>query len=75
MTIYGDGKQTRSFCYVDDLIKGMYRLMNSRGGFTGPVNIGNLGEFAMLELAEKIIKLTVSKSKIVFKELPKDDPM
>lgn len=75
VTIYGDGKQTRSFCYVDDLIEGMYRLMNSRDGFTGPVNIGNPGEFTMLELAEKIIKLTGSNSKIVFKELPQDDPM
>lgn len=75
VTIYGDGKQTRSFCYVDDLIEGMYRLMNSRDGFTGPVNIGNPGEFTMLELAEKIIKLTGSDSKIVYRELPQDDPM
>lgn len=75
VTIYGDGKQTRSFCYVDDLIEGMVRLMNSRDGFMGPVNIGNPGEFTMLELAEKIIQLTDSKSKIIFKELPQDDPM
>lgn len=75
VTIYGDGKQTRSFCYVDDLIEGMVRLMNSRDGFTGPVNIGNPGEFTMLELAEKVIQLTGSSSKIVFKELPQDDPM
>lgn len=75
VTIYGDGKQTRSFCYVDDLIEGMYRLMNSRDGFTGPVNIGNPGEFTMLELAKKVIQLTGSDSKIVFKELPQDDPM
>lgn len=75
VTIYGNGKQTRSFCYVDDLIEGMYRLMNSRDGFTGPVNIGNPDEFTMLELAEKIIELTGSNSKIVFKELPQDDPM
>ena len=75
VTIYGDGSQTRSFCYVEDLIEGMYRLMNSEEGFTGPVNIGNPSEITMLELAEKIIKLTKSKSKITFKELPQDDPM
>ena len=75
ITIYGDGKQTRSFCYVDDLIEGMIRMMNSRDGFTGPVNIGNPGEFTMLELAEKIIKLAGSDSKIVYKPLPQDDPM
>ena len=74
ITIYGDGKQTRSFCYVDDLIEGMIRLMNSRDGFTGPVNIGNPGEFTMLELAEKIIETTGSKSKITFHPLPQDDP-
>ena len=75
ITIFGQGKQTRSFCYVDDLIEGMYRLMNSRDGFTGPVNIGNPGEFTMLELAELIIKLTNSKSKLKFLPLPQDDPM
>lgn len=75
ITIYGDGKQTRSFCYVDDLIDGMYKLMNSRDGFTGPVNIGNPGEFTMLELAEKVIELTGSKSKLSFQPLPQDDPM
>ncbi len=75
ITIYGDGKQTRSFCYVDDLIEGMIRLMNSRDGFTGPVNIGNPGEFTMLELAEKIIAVIGSKSKITFHPLPQDDPM
>ncbi|MBN3518911.1 SDR family oxidoreductase [Algoriphagus lutimaris] len=75
ITIYGDGKQTRSFCYVDDNIEGMYRLMNSRDGFTGPVNIGNPGEFTMLELAQEIIDLTNSKSKLVFMPLPQDDPM
>jgi UDP-glucuronate decarboxylase len=75
ITIYGDGKQTRSFCYVDDNIDGMYRLMNSRDGFTGPVNIGNPGEFTMLELAEQIIELTNSKSKLVFMPLPQDDPL
>ena len=75
ITVYGDGKQTRSFCYVDDNIDGMYRLMNSRDGFTGPVNIGNPGEFTMLELAEQIIELTNSKSKLVFMPLPQDDPL
>ena len=74
ITIYGDGTQTRSFCYVDDLVEGMIRMMNSRDGFTGPVNLGNPGEFAMLELAEKVIALTGSKSKIVHQPLPKDDP-
>ncbi|MCP5063715.1 MAG: SDR family oxidoreductase [Ignavibacteriae bacterium] len=74
ITIFGDGKQTRSFCYVDDLIEGMIRLMNSRDGFTGPVNIGNPDEFTMLELAEKVIELTGSKSKLKFMDLPKDDP-
>ncbi|MFT4856364.1 MAG: UDP-glucuronate decarboxylase [Algoriphagus sp.] len=75
ITMYGDGKQTRSFCYVDDNIEGMYRLMNSRDGFTGPVNIGNPGEFTMLELAEMVIELTNSKSKLIFLPLPQDDPM
>jgi UDP-glucuronate decarboxylase len=75
ITIFGDGLQTRSFCYVDDLIEGMYRLMNSREGFTGPVNIGNPGEFTMVELAEKVIQLTGSNSKLVFLPLPQDDPM
>lgn len=75
ITIYGDGNQTRSFCYVDDNIDGMYRLMNSRDGFTGPVNIGNPGEFTMLELAQQVIELTNSKSKLVFMPLPQDDPM
>ena len=74
ITIYGSGKQTRSFCYVDDLIEGMVRMMNSRDGFTGPVNLGNPGEFTMLELAQKVIELTHSKSKIVFMPLPQDDP-
>lgn len=75
ITIYGDGTQTRSFCYADDLIDGMYRLMNSKKGFTGPVNIGNPGEFTMIELAELILKLTKSKSKLVFQPLPQDDPL
>lgn len=74
ITIYGDGTQTRSFCYVDDLVEGMIRMMNSRDGFTGPVNLGNPGEFTMLELAEKVIKLTGSKSKIAYEPLPQDDP-
>lgn len=73
ITIYGDGRQTRSFCYVDDLIDGMYRMMNTEG-LTGPVNLGNPGEFTMLELAEKVIAKTKSKSKITFKPLPADDP-
>ena len=75
ITIFGDGSQTRSFCYVDDNIDGMYKLMNSRDGFTGPVNIGNPGEFTMLELAQQIINLTNSKSKLVFLPLPQDDPL
>lgn len=75
ITMYGDGTQSRSFCYVDDLIEGMIRLMNSRDGFTGPVNIGNPGEFTMIELAEKVIELTGSKSKITFQPLPQDDPL
>lgn len=75
ITIYGDGTQTRSFCYVDDLLEGMVRLMNSREDFTGPVNIGNPGEFTMIELAEKVLKLTGSKSKLVHMPLPTDDPM
>jgi UDP-glucuronate decarboxylase len=72
--MYGDGSQSRSFCYVDDLLEGMTRLMNSREDFTGPVNIGNPNEFTMLELAEKVIRLTGSKSKIIFMPLPADDP-
>lgn len=75
ITIYGDGTQTRSFCYVDDNIDGMYKLMNSRDGFTGPVNIGNPGEFTMLELAQLVIELTNSKSKLVYLPLPQDDPL
>ena len=75
ITIYGDGKQTRSFCYVDDLVEGMVRMMNSREEFHGPVNLGNPGEFTMLQLAELIIKLTGSKSRLVFKPLPSDDPL
>lgn len=75
ITVYGDGTQTRSFCYVDDLVEGICRMMNSREGFTGPVNLGNPGEFTMLELAEKILSITGSKSKIVHKPLPQDDPV
>ena len=74
ITIYGDGKQTRSFQYVDDLIEGMVRMMETGDDFTGPVNIGNPGEFTMLELAEKVIEITGSKSQIVFEPLPQDDP-
>ena len=74
ITIYGDGSQTRSFCYVDDLIEGMIRLMNSREGFTGPVNVGNPGEFTIKELAEKVIEMTDSDSRVIYKELPADDP-
>ena len=73
ITIYGDGTQTRSFCYVDDLIDGIVRMMNVEN-FTGPVNLGNPGEFTMLELAELVLKLTGSKSKIIYKPLPQDDP-
>jgi UDP-glucuronate decarboxylase len=73
ITIYGDGQQTRSFCYVDDLLEGFVRLMNQTAT-VGPVNIGNPGDFTMLELAEQVLKLTKSKSKIVHKPLPADDP-
>lgn len=75
ITIYGDGSQTRSFCYVDDEIEGMIRLMNSRAEFTGPVNIGNPGEFTIKQLAELVIKLTGSSSKLVYRPLPSDDPL
>ncbi|MDY5185037.1 UDP-glucuronic acid decarboxylase family protein [Helicobacter trogontum] len=74
ITIYGDGSQTRSFCYVDDLIDGMILLMDSRDGFFGPVNIGNPCEFSMLDLAKNVLDLTNSKSKLVFLPLPQDDP-
>lgn len=75
ITIYGEGKQTRSFCYVDDLVEGMCRMMDSREGFTGPVNLGNPGEYTMLELAQKIIALTNSRSKLAYRPLPQDDPI
>jgi UDP-glucuronate decarboxylase len=74
ITIDGDGSQTRSFCYVDDLIDGMIKLMESDKSITGPINIGNPNEFTMLELAELVLKLTNSKSKITYKDLPEDDP-
>ena len=74
ITIYGTGEQTRSFCYVSDLIDGFLKLMDSPEEITGPINLGNPGEFTMLELAESVIKLTDSKSELVFEELPEDDP-
>lgn len=74
ITIYGDGSQTRSFCYVDDLIEGIVRFVKTPNEVTGPINLGNPGEFSMLELAEAIIRLTNSKSQIVFHDLPSDDP-
>ena len=74
ITIYGDGKQTRSFQYIDDLVEGMIRMMNTEDEFTGPVNLGNPNEFPVLELAERIIRMTSSSSRIVFKQLPDDDP-
>ena len=74
ITIYGDGSQTRSFCYVDDLIEAFVRFMGADDGFIGPVNLGNPGEFTILELAQKVIELTGSKSTIVHKPLPQDDP-
>jgi len=74
LTIYGDGSQTRSFCYVDDLVEGFIRLMATEAGFTGPVNLGNPREFTMLELAENILRLVGSSSKLSFQPLPQDDP-
>lgn len=74
ITIFGDGQQTRSFCYVDDLVDAMFRMMESENNLTGPINIGNPGEFTMLELAEAVIRLTGTKSKLSFKALPSDDP-
>ena len=74
ITIYGDGQQTRSFCFVSDLVSGLMALMNSPDEITGPINLGNPGEFTMLELAEKVIQLSGSKSKLEFKPLPADDP-
>jgi len=75
ITIYGDGSQTRSFQYIDDLVEGMIRMMNTEDSCIGPINIGNPIEFSMLELAEKVLKLTESKSKIIHMPLPKDDPL
>jgi UDP-glucuronate decarboxylase len=74
ITIYGEGSQTRSFCYVDDLIEGFVRMMNTDAGITGPINLGNPNEFTMLELAEKVLHLTGGKSKLTFRPLPIDDP-
>ena len=75
ITVYGDGSQTRSFCYVDDLIDGLMRMMETADTFLGPVNIGNPDEFTILDLAETVIRMTDSPSKIIFKPLPQDDPM
>lgn len=75
ITIYGEGCQTRSFCYVDDLVEGFVRLMDTDPGFTGPVNLGNPNEFTIRQLAERVIELTGSRSKLVFRPLPVDDPM
>ena len=74
ITIYGDGQQTRSFCYVDDLVSGLISLMATPEDFTGPVNIGNPGEFTIKELATKVVEITDAKSEIIYKDLPKDDP-
>lgn len=74
ITVYGDGSQTRSFCYISDLVEGIMRMMISQDDFRGPVNLGNPGEFKVIELAEMVIRMTNSKSKIVFKPLPEDDP-
>ena len=74
LTVYGDGRQTRSFCYVDDMVDALMRLMATRDSVAGPVNLGNPGEFTMLQLAQKVIALTASKSRIVKRPLPKDDP-
>jgi UDP-glucuronate decarboxylase len=75
ITIYGDGNQTRSFCYVDDLVRGLLALMDSRDDFTGPVNLGNTGEMTIREMAEIVIRMTDSTSKLIFEPLPEDDPM
>lgn len=74
LTVFGDGSQTRSFCFVDDLVEGILRLMSSPPGFTGPVNLGNDGEFTMMELAEQVIRLTGSRARVIHKPLPQDDP-
>ena len=75
ITVYGDGSQTRSFCYVEDLVEGMIRAMNTPDEFTGPVNLGNPAEFSIIELAEKVVGLVGSKSKVIFNPLPPDDPV
>jgi len=75
ITIYGEGNQTRSFCYVDDMIEAFIRMMNTDRSVTGPINVGNPGEFTIRQLADMVIKMTGSKSKIIHKELPKDDPV
>ncbi len=75
ITVYGDGSQTRSFCYVDDLIEGLIRMMNSAEGFTGPVNIGTPEEFTIRDLADRVIEMTGSPSRVVFRPLPQDDPV
>jgi len=75
ITIFGEGQQTRSFCYVDDLVEGFLRFMDTDSGFTGPMNLGNPGEFTIRQLAEKVIELTGSKSTLEFKPLPSDDPL
>ncbi len=75
ITVFGDGSQTRSFCYVDDMVEGLVRMMKAPDDFIGPVNLGNPMEFSILELAQKIIRITQSKSKIVFNPLPQDDPL
>jgi UDP-glucuronate decarboxylase len=74
LTVFGDGLQTRAFCYVDDLIDGMVRMMRSERGVTGPINLGNPGEFTMIRLAETVLRLVGGHSQIVFKPLPSDDP-
>jgi len=75
ITIYGDGKQTRSFCYMDDLLEGMIRLMATGDDITGPINVGNPGEFTIMELAETVLRMTNSSSKIIYEPLPEDDPL
>jgi len=74
ITVYGEGTQTRSFCYVDDMVEGIIRMMETPDDFTGPVNLGNPEEYRIIDLAKKIIDLTGSRSRIVFKPLPQDDP-
>jgi UDP-glucuronate decarboxylase len=74
ITIYGDGSQTRSFCYVDDLIDALITMMDTAEGFTGPVNVGNPSEFTMIELAQLVIRLTGTRSRLLFRPLPEDDP-